>query len=107
MVENNISTEMLTATKVTQYLDISMKTLDSWYKYVEDNSFEHPSDMPNLPMYEQKYPRAPRYWKKSDLEQMKKFKDWVPKGRNGVMGRVNERFWSEKHRKNESDTEQG
>lgn len=91
--------DMLTATKVIQHLDISSRTLDSWYKFYASTE-EKPEGMPELPPYIQTRPRGPRYWKESDIPALLAFKEWVPKGRGGVMGRINERCWSPQYRKN-------
>ena len=96
---------LLTATKVIRQLDISARTLDAWYIYY-NSDLEKPKDMPELPMYEQSRPRGPRYWKQSDIPKMKAFKEWIPKGRNGVMGRINERFWCTSYRKNHPRSEE-
>lgn len=89
---------LLSVTKVVQQLDISARTLDSWYKYYNGN-YEKPNDMPTLPPYTQSRPRGPRFWKQSDMPALQAFKEWVPKGRGGVMGRVNEHNWSPQYRK--------
>lgn len=101
MTDNNL----LSATKVIQQLDISARTLDGWYQYYTSD-LEKPDDMPDLPKYSQSRPRGPRYWKQSDIPALQAFKDWVPKGRNGVMGRINERFWGEKFRRNKHLSEE-
>lgn len=93
---------LLTATKVIQQLDISARTLDSWYKFY-NGSYEKPEGMPKLPPYIQERPRGPRFWKQSDMTALKEFKEWVPKGRGGVMGRVNEQYWSPQYRKQKED----
>lgn len=86
-------TKRITATKITQFLDISVQTLNSWYAWYNDPKFEKPEGTPYLPPYEQANPRAPRYWTEDDLYDLRKFKEWVPKGRGGVMGNHNARFW--------------
>lgn len=99
MNKSNYKDELISATKVTQILDISAHTLNSWYQFYTDDTLEKPEDMPNLPDYIQERPRGPRFWRSEDVESLKKFKEWVPKGRGGVMGRINERYWSERYRK--------
>lgn len=96
----NTNYELISATKVTQMLDISAHTLNSWYQFYNDESLEKPEDMPKLPEYIQERPRGPRFWKSNDIKALQEFKEWVPKGRGGVMGRVNERYWSDRYRKN-------
>lgn len=89
-------TKRITATKITQFLDISVQTLNSWYQWYNNAEFEKPKDTPYLPPYEQKHPRAPRYWTEDDLYDLRKFKEWIPRGRGGVMGDHNARFWGER-----------
>jgi hypothetical protein len=101
MADNNSKldkSKLLTASKVCNRLDISSRTLDNWYKYMLDDSIEKPAKMPVLPMYIQESIRGPRYWRPEDIPQMKKFKEWVPHGRHGVMGAVNERYWAKEKR---------
>lgn len=88
----------LTTSKVAIKLDVSVRTLLTWYKWYEQegNTME---DVPVLPKYEQAYHRAPRFWEESDIEQLKVFKDWLPKGRNGVMGNVNAKNWGDRGRR--------
>lgn len=88
---------VMSATKVTQALDISARTLDNWYKYYHSD-IEKPDDMPTLPEYYQSRYKGPRYWKVSDISALQAFKDWIPRGRGGVMGRINERYWSNRYR---------
>lgn len=89
----------ISATKITQFLDISYATLNSWYKWYNDDNFVKPKNTPYLPPYKQDHPRAPRYWTPDDLYDLKKFKEWVPKGRRGVMGEYNQRFWGNRNKK--------
>ena len=83
----------ITATKISQYLNISVVTLNYWYKWYNDSKSVKPKDTPYLPPYEQANPRAPRYWTEDDLYDLKKFKEWIPKGRGGVMGDCTARYW--------------
>lgn len=94
----NNNNEMLTATKVCQHLDISFRTLDNWYKYAKSD-IEKPADMPVLPQYTQERARAIRLWNPNDLPALEAFKNWIPKGRNGVMGRINQKYWKPEFRK--------
>ena len=95
---NNETIEMLKATKVSQQLDICTKTLDMWYKFYFDKSIPKPDDMPELPMYHQDHPRGPRYWKVTDIPKLQAFKEWIPRGRNGVMSEISTKYWSHSYR---------
>lgn len=89
---------MLTAMQVCERLDISARTLDSWYKYVKSD-IEKPKEMPFVPMYTQHHPKGQRFWKSEDVEALIDFKKWIPKGRLGVMGRINQVYWKPELRK--------
>lgn len=90
---------LLTASAVCLQINVSTKTLNNWYKWYLDPEMEKPESLPTLPMYQQDRPNGPRYWTKDDVKQLEIFKEWLPKGRNGVMGRFNERYWSQKTKK--------
>lgn len=84
------------ANKVAQHLDISVVTLGNWYSWYRDLNSPKPSDTPILPEYKQPYTRGPRYWASDDMESLEKFKAWIPKGRAGVMGKTNSKYWGER-----------
>lgn len=86
----------LTANKVSQELDITVVTLTNWYAWYNNDEIKKPDDVPELPQYEQAYERATRYWKEEDIEKIKVFKDWLPRGRGGVMGEQSKKFWGKK-----------
>ena len=77
----------LTATEVSQKLNVSVKTLTGWYQWYNDNSIDKPENVPVLPSYRQPHERAPRQWNPDDIPQLLEFKEWVPKGRNGARQR--------------------
>lgn len=79
---------MLTASKVANALDISPKTLNNWYKWYFDSAIEKPENFPHLPEYIQLHMNGPRYWTNEDVEKLRIFQSWLPKGRAGVMGAV-------------------
>lgn len=83
----------LTASKVAQALDISPGTLTNWYRWYENAGEEKPSETPALPNYTQESIRGPRFWREEDIPQLRKFQEWIPKGRGGVMGSWNAKFW--------------
>ncbi len=91
----------LTATKVSQKLGVSVTTLTNWYKWytLSALTMKLPKDCPELPPYEQDHPRGIRYWNPEDLPKLVKFKKWIPKGRGGVMGEYNSRFWGARGKK--------
>ncbi|MBQ4543382.1 MAG: hypothetical protein IJA19_04345 [Clostridia bacterium] len=86
----------LGASQVANALDISVITLSNWYRWWKTTDTSKLAGVPPLPDFEQDGPRAPRYWKEEDLDKLREFQKWVPKGRNGLMGEVSKRFWSNK-----------
>ena len=91
---NSENTEYcLTASNVANRLNVSVKTLTNWYKWQADDSIEKPDEFPRLPSYFQTRSNGPRLWRECDMEQLFAFKQWVPKGRGGVMGAINQQYW--------------
>ncbi len=86
----------LTATKVAQHLDISVPTFNNWYNWYNNPKYEKPKGTPELPAYTQQGKRVTRYWDKADLPKSMKFKKWIPRGRAGIMGDYNARFWGDR-----------
>lgn len=97
----------LNASKVARELDISVATLNNWYRWYNDPQFEKPPLTPALPLYQVKIKfvdGAPlgwsrRSWAPCDLIALRIFKEWLPRGRNGVMGAYSKRFWGDKTKK--------
>lgn len=83
----------LTASKVANQVDVSTKTLTAWYEFYTSD-LPKPDNMPELPMYEQAYERAPRYWNPEDIPKIIAFKEWIPRGPHGVMGAINCKSWT-------------
>lgn len=94
--------EWLSLTKVCKELDIVTDTLQTWYKWWNDKTEEKPDDCPGLPHRIREGERL--FWLARDLPQLRAFKEWVPKGRAGVMGKYNRMRWkhNESNRKRES-----
>ena len=86
----------LSSNKVAQHLDISVATLNNWYKWYNNLEFKKPENTPELPSYTQQGKRGTRYWDKKDLPKLVQFKKWMPRGRAGVMGDSNAQFWGER-----------
>lgn len=86
----------LTASKVSQALDISVITLNNWYAWYMNDEIDKPDDMPELPKYEQAYERATRYWNEEDIKLIKIFQEWIPRGRGGVMGAQSSKYWGDR-----------
>ena len=76
--------ERLTIVEVAVLLNISPRSLENWYMFkrkMPDNEYAK-----MLPDFEQAGERQTRYWKLSDVEQLQKFKEAIPHGKDGIMG---------------------
>lgn len=93
MITKFDKTNMLSASRVANSLDISVKTLTNWYKWYLDDSIEKPDDFPKLPDYLQEHVGGPRFWTEADVEQLREFQAWIPRGRGGVMGRISSQYY--------------
>lgn len=86
----------LTASQVANKLNISVYTLKRWYKWYENEDVRKLDElfkngMPELPVYETIGSTNWRYWNEEDLEQLKKFKEFIPNTRGGFMGDVDKK----------------
>lgn len=86
--------KLLTSKEITDILNISIYTLNNWYNWYNDCSYDKPYDLPDLPKYHQANPHAKKYWDEKDVEQLKIFQEYINanKGRRGVMGEYTKRY---------------
>lgn len=85
-----MSDRLLSAQEVAFMIGISVPTLNMWYKW---KALEPDHEMAKLlPEYKQENPRQARFWKESDLWSLVEFKQNLPKGRNGILGKVTQRY---------------
>lgn len=82
--------EQLTAQQVVVLLGISENTLNFWYRFKRQNPDNEIAQL--LPEYMSEGVRGKRYWKKDDLWKLIEFQKSVPKGRNGIMGTVTQKY---------------
>lgn len=79
----------LTASQVAARVGKTSYTIKRWYEWYEQLTTEElekyiKEGMPELPKYEIVGATQWRYWNEEDVEQIKKFSEWVPHTRNGV-----------------------
>lgn len=80
----------LTVSQVAALIGKTAYTIKRWYEWYEQLTSDElinyiKNGMPELPKYETVGATQWRYWDEKDVEQIKKFSDWVPHTRNGVM----------------------
>ena len=83
----------LTASQVAYQLGVSVYTIKRWYRWYESEDIRkldelYKAGMPELPKYETIGATNWKYWEESDVEQLKKFKDFIPHTKNGFMGKT-------------------
>lgn len=84
----------LTATQVGAILGVTPYTIKRWYKFIEETDIKDLAElqkegMPILPQYEIMGTNAWRFWNEEDIEQIRKFKEWLPQKKNGIMQKYN------------------
>ena len=81
---------LLSVQEVAVLIKSSVPTISSWYRWkrLEPN---HPLAQ-MLPDFERHGAHRTRYWRYSDIPKLIEFKDAIPQGRNGVMGRVTQAY---------------
>ncbi len=79
------------AQELSALIDTSVQTITVWYKWRDEN--------PNHPLAKllPDYVRLPggrktRFWKESDVEKVREFKNSITQGRGGFMGKVTQRY---------------
>lgn len=82
----------LTASQVASLVGVSVYTIKRWYNWYEQEDIKvldelYRKGMPELPAYETIGATNWRYWNEEDVEQIKKFKEFVPHTKNGFMGK--------------------
>lgn len=77
---------LLRVEEVALLVGCSAKTINSWYQFkrVEPNS----PYAKMLPDYTQTTTKSTRYWKQSDIPKIIEFKNSIPHGCQGVLGKV-------------------
>ena len=94
---------LLTATQVAAQAGISIQTLNIWYKFKRDNPEHELAKL--LPNY-MEGERRTRYWKTSDVYKLIEFQTNLPKGRNGVMGDITQKYYRKDNKNEQRGTEQ-
>ena len=94
----------LNATEVAVLVGCSVQTLNYWYAFKRENENSENVEIRNLvnilPEYTQEGNRQTRYWTEDDIYRIVAFKNAIPKGRNGLLGSVTQRYY---HKKKEGD----
>ena len=82
--------DKLKITEVAVLIDKSPQTINMWYQWKRDNPDNEYAKI--LPEYQQYGPRKTRYWDRGDIWKLIEFAQKLPKGRNGFMGDVTQKY---------------
>lgn len=90
--------DFLTSTQVAVLIGVSEPTLNFWYRFKR----EHPDNeyAKLLPEFTRSAERQQRFWNRTDIYKLIEFKNAIPKGRNGIMGAVTQRYVKKKEKTN-------
>lgn len=81
---------MLRIEEVAVMVGVSTQTINNWYKFKKKNpDNEHAKELPD---YIVDFPKKTRLWDCKDIEALQKFRESLPKGRNGILGSVTQKY---------------
>lgn len=82
--------KLLNVSEVSLIVGASIQTISSWYKW----KGLHPDHAlaKLIPEFTRIGNKRTRYWKKEDAWALRRFRDSIPQGRNGVMGDVTQKY---------------
>lgn len=82
---------LLNVGEVSLLVGSSIQTITSWYKWKSLHpDHELTKFLPDYTRVEGH--RRTRYWKKEDVWMLRKFKENITQGRNGIMGDVTQKY---------------
>lgn len=87
-------TNLLNAIQVSLLVETTVPTLNMWYKWKKLNPKHELAELLPVPTIQGK--KRTRYWKTEDVESLIKFKQSLPKGRNGILGEVTQKYVKKK-----------
>lgn len=72
------------------FVGVSVQTINIWYRWKKLNPNHELAKL--LPDFKQVGNRQVRYWKQSDVNSVIEFKRTIPRGKNGVLGEVTQKY---------------
>lgn len=81
---------LLNVTEVSLLIGSSCNSINNWYRFKRLNPDNEYAKI--LPDYIQSGNHQTRMWKQSDIGKLIEFKSKIPKGRNGVLGSVTQKW---------------
>ena len=72
------------------FVGSSAQTINNWYRWKKLNPNHELAKL--LPDFEQDGDRQIRYWKQSDVNSVIEFKRTIPRGKNGILGEITQKY---------------
>lgn len=86
---------LIKVSELSMLIDSSTQTISGWYRWKELHPEHELSRL--LPDYERGGDNSrTRYWHSSDVWKILEFKSKIPKGRNGLMGEITQKYVKKK-----------
>lgn len=76
--------------EVAILIDSSVNSINLWYKWKRAHPEHQMAKL--LPDFVKSGVKHTRYWKETDIALLKQFKESMPKGRNGLMSDITQRY---------------
>ena len=90
MSNENMDDKLIKAPELAMLIDSSVQTISSWYRWKKLYPDHELAKL--LPDYVRSGNKHIRYWRRSDVGKFLEFKLRIPKGRNGIMGEVTQKY---------------
>ena len=87
---------LIKAPELAMLIDSSVQTISSWYRWKKLHPDHELAQL--LPDYVRSGNKHIRYWKRSDVGKFIEFKARIPKGRNGIMGDITQKYVNNKNK---------
>lgn len=81
---------LINAMETSLLVGVTVPTLNSWYKWKQLEPDHELAKL--LPDYIKVGNKNTRYWKESDIYKILEFRTKLPIGRNGVLGKVTQKY---------------
>ena len=89
---------LINAMEVSLLVGCTVPTLNSWYRWKQLEPEHELAKL--LPDYTRIGNKKTRYWKESDVYKIIEFRAKLPQGRNGVLGKVTQKYVKKKEDNN-------
>ena len=87
---------LLRIEEVAILVNVSVKTINEWYVFKRTEPKNEYAKMLPDPIKDN---TGRRLWKQADIDKLIQFHNEIPKGRNGIMGKVTQRYYKNRGRK--------